>query len=69
MAQVVCDSGLTGWKYKLRKVYSSLEEFENYCEDYGLHTRLGYETPENAWDANPTIQGSVNPSDYRISHN
>ena len=52
------------WKGKLRKQYSSFEEFEAYCMIYNNHIRLGYETPIEAWDDNPTIQGSVNPYDY-----
>lgn len=65
MRTVRCSSGINGWQDKLQRVYDSLEEFEWYAEVYGLHTRLGFATPSEAWDANPTIQGSVNPSDYR----
>ena len=68
MKKVICKSGLTGWQDKLQKVYSSLEEFEDYC-DYGIHSRLGFETPLEAWDANPTIQGSTDPSDLRKATN
>ena len=69
MKKVICKSGLTGWQDKLQKVYSSLEEFESYCENYGIHSRLGFETPLEAWDANPTIQGSTDPSDLRKATN
>lgn len=65
MRQVKCLSGLMGWQSKLRKVYSSKEEFLAYCDIYGNHRRLGFETPEEAWEANPLIQGSIDPSDYR----
>jgi hypothetical protein len=65
MKQVKCKSGLTGWQARLRKVYDSFVEFSRLCEIYNLHIRLGYKSPETAWRYNPTIQGSVNPSDYR----
>lgn len=66
MKQVRCKSGVTGWQSKLRKVYdNSFEQFKRLCDIYGLHTRLGYKSPETAWRYNPTIQGSVIPSDFR----
>jgi hypothetical protein len=65
MKQVVCKSGLKGWQGRLRTMYASFEEFNNYCAIYNNHTRLGYKNPENAWRFNPLIQGSVNPGDYR----
>jgi hypothetical protein len=67
MKRVTCKSGLKGWQARLRKVYSSLSEFIAYCSTYGNHIQLGYETPEEAWEANPVIQGSVNPSDYSVA--
>lgn len=65
MKRIRCRSGLWGWQSRLRKVYSSLEEFIAYCDIYGNHAQLGYASPQTAWRANPVIQGSVNPSDYR----
>lgn len=65
MKRVICRSGLRGWQARLRSVYSSFEEFSSYCELYGNHTRLGYASPVTAWRANPVVQGSVNPTDYR----
>jgi hypothetical protein len=62
---ITAKSGLKGWQDKLRKVYDSFEEFEDYCKTYNIHKRLGYKTPEDAWEANPTIQGSIEPSDLR----
>lgn len=52
-------------KGKLRKNYSSFEEFVRYSEIYGLHSRLGYKTAKSAWDRNPTIQWSTNPADFK----
>lgn len=54
-----------GWQGKLQENYNSFEEFDSYCDIYHLHERLGYETTEEAWADNPTVQGSVNPSDFR----
>ncbi len=65
MKRVRCKSGITGWQDKLHSVYSSFDDFEGYAETYGLHTRLGFRSPTEAWIANPTVQGSVIPSDYR----
>jgi len=62
-----CDSGITGWKGKLQNQYEDFADFEHCCGIFDNHTRLGYKTPQEAWDANPTIQGSVIPSDYRKS--
>lgn len=63
MKHVRCKSGEKGWQDKLQKVYSSFEEFEAYSQTYGIIQRLGFATEQEAWDANPTIQGSTNPSD------
>jgi hypothetical protein len=60
---VTCKSGLEGWQCHLRENYDGLEEFVAYCETYGIHTRLGFETPEEAWKANPVVQGSTDPED------
>ena len=62
MRQIRCKSGLRGWQSPLRDNYA---EFERYADTYGLHGRLGYRSPRAAWNANPTVQGSVNPSDFR----
>jgi hypothetical protein len=54
-----------GWRAKLRSQYESFDDFKLYSETYDLHGRLGFYTPEEAWEANPLVQGSVKPSDYR----
>lgn len=63
--RVKCKSGITGWQGKLRDQYNDKEEFLVWSEMYGIHKRLGYKSAETAWRANPTVQGSVIPSDYR----
>jgi hypothetical protein len=62
---VRCKSGITGIRYRLQDSYSSFEQFEDYCEIYNLHTRLGYKTPKSAYRNNPMIESSVNLSDFR----
>ena len=57
---------LTEWTNKLQSEYSSFEEWEHFSDTYGLSNRLGYETAQDAWDANPIISGGVNPKDYKV---
>jgi hypothetical protein len=66
MKRVKCKSGIEGWQDKLQNVYSSFEEFEAYSDMYGIALRIGFISTKNAWDANPTIQGSTDPSDLCV---
>ena len=50
----------------LQDDYTDLEEFLLYDETYGLAERLGFDSPIEAWEANPLIQFSTDPSDLRI---
>jgi hypothetical protein len=61
-----CASGITGWQCRLRDSFNSYEEFEGCALHYGLATRLGFDTAEEAWDANPHIHGSVRPEDWGV---
>jgi hypothetical protein len=54
------------WRGKLRNNYSSFGEWKEYSDIYGLAKRIGFESALAAWDTNPTIQGSVNPEDFKI---
>ena len=65
MKQITCKSGLKGSQSRLRNRYDSLVEFQAYSDAYGLAARLGYKTAAAAWKANPVVQGSVEPSDFR----
>jgi hypothetical protein len=65
MKRIICKSGIEGWQDRLRKNYTNFEDFEWYCNTYGLHTRLGYKTPASAWKWNPLVRGSVIPSDFQ----
>jgi hypothetical protein len=58
---------IANWQDHLQNVYSgNFEEFENYSEVYNLAQRLGFSNPEEAWEANPVVQGSTNPADYKV---
>lgn len=65
--RIKTDSGLTGWKCNLQDNYSSFEDFEGYSNMYGLAARLGYTDNRECWEANPIVQGSVEPKDFRRS--
>ncbi len=60
---VICKSGLSGWRDKLHNVYANLDEFSDYCRYYNIHKRLGYLSVRACWKDNPTVKGSVLPSD------
>lgn len=66
MKQVKCKSGITGWQSRLQEQYEYFELFQDYDNVYGNAQRLGYKSAKEAWDANPIIQGSTNPEDYRV---
>lgn len=55
------------FKMKLHKVYADKEEFLAYDIVYGIAKRLGYKDPEKLWKDNPTVEGSTDPKDFRIS--
>ena len=66
MKRETCDSGTRGcWRSRLRANYQSFAEFLSYAQIYNLPQRLGYKSALAAWRANPIVQGSTNPSDYR----
>ncbi len=58
-------SGSWGWRSRLRAQYRNYTEFAPNSAAYGLARRLGYPSAAAAWNANPVIEGGVNPSDYR----
>ena len=62
---VICRSGTKGWQAKLQDAYHNFEEFETYATNFNLAKRLGYKSAKSAWEANPTVQGSVIVGDYR----
>lgn len=63
--RVRCQSGQMGERSRLQSRYTNAEEWHTYSAIYGLARRLGYASEFAAWDANPVIESSVNPSDLR----
>lgn len=63
--RVRCKSGLMGWRTRLRNNYNNDGHWIYQSDMWGLCERLGFKSPEAAWEANPVIEGSVNPSDFR----
>lgn len=69
--RVRCKSGVMGWRTRLRNIYAvtgvnaGFDEWLSYSAAYELSNRLGYKHARAAWNANPVIEGSVNPSDFR----
>lgn len=59
------NKGVQGWQEKLQKIYGSFVDFEACSDIYGLAKRLGYKSALTAWRANPIVEGSVYPEDYR----
>ena len=64
--RVRCDSGVMGWRYRLRFIYNGFPEWEHFSELYNLASRLGFKSARSAWKHNPIVEGSVEPSDYRL---
>lgn len=54
------------WKSRIRKLYGSFEHWEAYDDTYGLAARLGFSSAKHAWSANPIVQGSLNPNDFKV---
>ena len=42
--------------YFLRDLYQTKNEFLLYDRLHGIAARLGYATPEDAWEANPSLE-------------
>lgn len=58
-------SGLIGWRTRLRNNYNDLADFIQWSDVCALADRLGFKSAESAWKANPVIEGSTNPADFR----
>lgn len=55
------------WQSTLRENYGDdFGAWLAYSDMYGLAGRLGFTTAEDAWEANPTIQGSTDPRDFKV---
>jgi hypothetical protein len=57
----------TVWKSRLRDKYdNSFGLFEAYDLVYNLSHRFGFSSAEAAWEANPMIQGGMDPGDLKV---
>ncbi|MGC2234078.1 MAG: hypothetical protein WBA09_21440, partial [Candidatus Acidiferrum sp.] len=55
------------WKMRLQDSYDGdFKQWEAYDRVYNLAQRLGFKSAQEAWQANPTIQGGVNPADFSV---
>lgn len=53
------------WTGRLQESYDGdYESWVAYAEMYGLAAKLGYDSEQEAWDANPVIQVSSDPKDF-----
>ena len=67
MKKIVCKSGLQGEQCHLRDIYVDFFEWQAYSNMYRLSKRLGFNSARIAWALNPVVEGSTNPSDFRLS--
>lgn len=61
-----CKSGIDGWQGHLQENWQSLEELESAEINYGVVSRLGFNSVKQAWAINPTIRVSVIPRDLEV---
>lgn len=61
-----CKSGIDGWQGHLQENWQSLEELESAEINYGVVSRLGFNSAKQAWKINPTIRVSVIPQDLEV---
>jgi len=55
------------WQSTLHENYDGdFGQWLVYSDMHGLAGRLGFTTAEEAWKANPTVQGSTDPTDFKI---
>ena len=63
---VVCNSGEIGMQQRFKSIYDDYEDFLVFNKMFNIAKRLGYDNPKKLWDDNPIVQGSTNPSDFKI---
>jgi hypothetical protein len=67
MLSASAKSAKPSWRMPLRKNYdNNFEQWEMYDRNYSLAQRLGFNSAEEAWEANPVIQGGVDPADFSV---
>ena len=66
---VKCDSGEFGVQQNLQEIYDDYQDFLVFDKMFNIAKRLGYDNAKKLWDDNPLVQGSSNPSDFKIAKN
>lgn len=61
------DGSVSEGVYSMHDNYTNLEEFLSYDEMYNISGRLGYNSPEEAWNDNPIYVVDTDPSKMRIA--
>jgi hypothetical protein len=56
-------SGNLGWVGLLREFYVDLDDFRLNDKAYGIARRLGFKDAKEAWEANPCVRKSTDPTD------
>ena len=55
------------WQGKLQDNYDGdIEQFKKYDEIYNIAGRLGFDSAEEAWEENPTINVGTDPSELKV---
>lgn len=52
--------------FPLHESYSSLQDFLDWDSIYSISKRLGFNSPMDAWNANPHLCGSTDPGDLQV---
>jgi hypothetical protein len=61
------ESVVNEWTDRLRTTYdNNFDEFQSLDRNYGIAKKLGYKSAREAWQKNPLIKGSTDPSDLEV---
>ena len=64
--QIICSSGEVGTRERIKNIYDDYQEFLIFNKRYNIAERLGYASVRQLWVDNPIVEGSSNPSDFKI---
>jgi hypothetical protein len=64
--EVICESrsGKPACRKRLQALYDNWVAWKFHAEMHQLHKKLGYATVKEAWDDNPIVESSQDPSDF-----
>lgn len=55
------------WVMHVQESYANLEDLEAYDGVYNIAKRLGFNSAQELWDADPLIKGGVDPRDFGLA--